>query len=201
MKLLNPVFRSIKPAHLAIAIHLTGFSVAVMIVIMGYSLLNVSQGNNESEWLTTIQDGSRLIEQREALVAMKELNECELFDHTVQLEELNALIPYRPESSRFLAQLAELADGCELNIQNFRPGTAEQSESLQRIRVLLTGTGSWQCVCRFIHGLHALPRLTRITKLQIDPLNSEQNYPVQMELSIFFAAEDNTVTRIARNGQ
>lgn len=198
MKILNPVFRTIKPAHLAIAVHAAGSAVALTIVLAGYTLLGASHSCDETDCIARIEEGKRLIDQSEMLHEILELNECELFEHSQRLERLNALIPYRPESSRFLAQLAKLADSSELDIRNFRPGTPEDKETIKRIKVQLTGAGSWECICRFVHGLHSLPRLTHVSRLSIDPINADQQYPVNMELSIFFAADDSS-TRIARN--
>ncbi|MCP4787262.1 MAG: type 4a pilus biogenesis protein PilO [Fuerstiella sp.] len=119
---------------------------------------------------------------------------------TNRLDKVTALIPHNPEESLFLAQLSMLADDSTLTIQNFRPGRPEENDRVQRIRVQLTGEGSYEGICKFLDGLRSLPRLTHVSKLQIDPITVSGTYPLDMELSIFFAAgSDSAATKVAIN--
>jgi len=119
---------------------------------------------------------------------------------TQRLDEVTALIPHNPEESLFLAQLSMLADDSALTIKNFRPGPPEENDRVQRIRVRLTGDGSYEGVCAFLDGLRSLSRLTNVSRLEISPLTVAGTYPFNMELSIFFTADSgNVVRRVAIN--
>ncbi|MCA9051724.1 MAG: hypothetical protein KDA89_23460, partial [Planctomycetaceae bacterium] len=73
---------------------------------------------------------------------------------------------------------------------NFRPGRPEDSNHVRRIRVQMTGQASYECLCRFLDGLHGLPRLTQVSRMMIEPATAAGTYPIEMEISIFFAADN-----------
>ncbi|MEO2030220.1 MAG: type 4a pilus biogenesis protein PilO [Fuerstiella sp.] len=151
-------------------------------------------------WKASIGVDSEILEQQESLVAARETTERELEAMTQRLEKVTALIPHNPENSLFLEQLAKLAEDSVLNIQNFRPGPPEENDRIQRIRVQLAGEASYESICTFLEGLRSLPRLTHVSMLHIDPRTATGTYPLQMELSIFFAADsDSAKTRVAIN--
>lgn len=189
MKIIGSLTEKMSTRQLAGAMHATGTAVIAVILAVGYTTGYSSVESNEAEWIDTIHENQSLLQRSQQIEDERNLTECELFALTRRLEELNALIPDTRDESSFLAQLAALADEADLDIQNFRPGPAEDSHNLKRIRVQLTGAGSYECICTFLDGLQALPRLTHVSRMKIDPLNATNQYPVEMELSIFFAAD------------
>ena len=196
---LSKLSETLHATQLQCAVHAVGATVALMIAGAGYSYSTASESGQEATWENTIESGQELLENRSQIFQDRDIAECELFAMNKRLDELTALIPNNPESSRFLAQLAELGGNSKLEIQNFRPGPTEKTDNMQRMRVQLSGAGHYECICLFLNGLRSLPRLTRVTKLQVDPLNQKGIYPVHMELSIFFAADEQATTRVARH--
>jgi Tfp pilus assembly protein PilO len=182
-----------------ITVHAVGLVVSAAIAAAGYLFCSATS-NEEQQWKTSIRADSELLEQQPALVTARKNTERDLNTMTQRLDEVTALIPLDPEESLFLAQLSELATESVLTIHNFRPGPPEENDRVQRIRVQLTGEGSYQGICTFLHGLRTLPRLTHVSNLHIDPITIKGTYPLSMELSIFFAANaGGTVTRVAIN--
>ena len=199
MNPLTKIFESLAPSQLRAAVHVTGAIVTLLIAAAGYSIGFVSDTNQETTWKNSIESGQELLKIREQIAQDRDIAECELFAMTRRLEELTALIPNNPESSRFLAQLAHLGAESELGIENFRPGPPETTDNMRRIRVQLSGTGRYESICRFLDGLQTLPRLTRVAKLQVDPPGENGLYSVSMDLLIFFAANQLASTKVARN--
>lgn len=186
--------------QLRIAVHGIGLAGTIAIPLAAYALLFSTNDRHAEEWSAAIKVDSEIVRQEVELIAEWENTESELLTLKQRLEELKAQIPNGPEESRFLAQLSKLAEEAELGIRNFRPGPAEDSNDVKRIRVKLSGVGSYECLCRFLDGLQSLPRLTHVTTLKIDPADSDGQYPVDMELSIFFAGNRAKTTKAARNG-
>lgn len=198
MRIVGSLTEKLSSRQLSVAIHSTGIVIAVAIVIVGYGTTFSSTEGQKAEWIESATASRELLVNKDQIIADREMMECELFALSRRLEELTSLIPDSPDESRFLVQLAELASTSKLAIENFRPGPAEDSHNVKRIRVLLTGAGTYECVCTFLDGLHALPRLTHVSRLKIAPQNEADLYPVEMELSIFFAAESAApATRVA----
>ena len=201
MRFLQSIIRRLSDRQLRLAVHSCGLAIVAVIAATGYVTSFAATEDQEDAWQQSIAHDENLLQQQETILFDRENTECELFAMSRRLEELTAMIPNEPEESRFLAQLSALADESQLSIQNFRPGPPEDTHNVKRIRVQLSGAGSYECICTFMDGLQALPRLTHVSRLTIDPVDSSGMYPVQLELSIFFAADGNQdQTRIAQNG-
>lgn len=213
MKHLTGQLQHLSPTKLRLFVHGIGVLITVSILSVSYFLFLTSSESREAVWTSSIDADRALIAQRDEIRSARELAECELFAMSQRLDELTALIPHTPDESRFLAELAELAGHTGLVIRNFRPGPPEEAGSpdhpaaaarangaaesspLQRIRVNLSGAGSYEGICRFLDGLQALPRLTHVSRLDVIPEAGSQLYPVELELSIFFAAQTTQVAR------
>ncbi|MDG2128383.1 MAG: type 4a pilus biogenesis protein PilO [Fuerstiella sp.] len=180
-----------------ITVHFVGLVVSAAIATAG-SLFCSTTSNEQQQWKNSILADSELLEQQSTLVAAGKITERDLHTMTQRLDEVTALIPVHPEKGQFLEQVSKLAAESVLIMQNFDPGSPEENDRVQRIRVLLTGEASYKGICAFLHGLKTLPRLTHVSDLHISPITTEGRHPVSMELSIFFAADSRSVvTRVA----
>ena len=182
-----------------VMVHAVGVVVSAVIAAAGY-LFCSSTTSSELQWQTSISADSKLLEQQSTVLAAREDTENELDTMKQRLDLVTALIPLNPESGSFLTQVRLLANESVLKIQVFDPGSPEENDRVQRIRVQLTGEGKYKSICAFLHGLKTLPRLTHVSNLHIDPVTTRGTYPLSMELSIFFAADSGgSVTRVATN--
>ena len=111
-----------------------------------------------------------------------------------RLTDLMTRIPAARNESDFLAQLAELARQHKLKIQNYRPGVVFEKEKHREMEIRLTAEGSYQSCCRFLAGLESLPRLCRITHLNISVPDDAEIYPIEMTLRIYFAPLQQTTS-------
>ena len=116
-----------------------------------------------------------------------------------RLTDLMTRIPAARNESDFLAQLAELAHQCKLKIQNYRPGVVFEKEKYSEMAIRLSAEGSYQSCCRFLAGLESLPRLCRITHLNISASDNAEIYPIELTLRIYFAPLQQTTTQELRN--
>ncbi len=185
--------------QIRLIVHGVGLMGAVCIPVLACQFFNCADPARMQELAASIKRDTDLFEERDEVVENFEQAECELFALSQRLEDLKTQIPNTPEESRFLAQLTQLAEESKLGIQNFRPGRAEDSNHLKRIRVQLKGIGTYECLCQFLNGLSSLPRLTQVSTLHVDPADIAGRYPVTMELSIFFAETQGNTTKVALN--
>ena len=194
------VFQSLSRTQLGIAVHGIGLAGVITIPALCYTFFLAENAQQVAACSSTIAADSAIILNRAELTEQRENTECELYALKQRLEELKAQIPNAPEESRFLAQLSKLAEESQLGIRHFRPGPPEDSNDVRRIRVQLSGVGSYECLCRFLNGLNSLPRLTKVSMLKVEPPNSERQYPVNLELSIFFAGKRGKSLKVASHG-
>ena len=116
-----------------------------------------------------------------------------------RLTDLMTRIPAARNESDFLAQLTELAHQYKLKIQNYRPGVVFEKEKYSEMEIKLSAEGSYQSCCRFLAGLESLPRLCRITHLNISAPDDAEIYPIEMTLRIYFAPLQQTTSQELRN--
>ena len=112
----------------------------------------------------------------------------------VKVQELLDRIPNVPRESDFLGQITTLASEVGLSIVDYRPGTATEKQGYKQMTLTLSSDGSYESVCSFLHKLNELPRLNRVTTLDIAPVNVQNQYQMMMTLTIFFAPDSQLPT-------
>lgn len=110
-------------------------------------------------------------------------------ENSARFSELLARIPSEVRESDFLAQVSELARRCELQIRDYRPGSVANRTRHHELDIAVSAEGTYAAFCRFLDGVHTLPRLSRVTSLQIvaPPAPDSNIYPVDMTLRIYFS--------------
>ena len=188
---------------LLLAVHATGLAVTLLIAGAGYLTSFATTQARAEVCQQSISENAMLLDKADMIVRRRDLAETEVAALSSRLRELTSMIPDAPLESQFLAQLTALSEECQLSIRDFQPGPVEQTENLKQIRVRLFGHGSWECVCRFLDGLQALPRLTHISRLKMAHGEESGIYPVDMELTIFFASDcpDDSLVSLAEGGR
>jgi Tfp pilus assembly protein PilO len=102
---------------------------------------------------------------------------------------LTARVPAAPLEADFLGQVTALAHEVELEIQDYRPGVVRLLEKHGEMEVQFNAQGTYSSLCRFMHRTEELPRLCRITRLEIKAPPSGDKTQVDLTLLIYFARE------------
>ena len=112
----------------------------------------------------------------------------------LEMGRILAGVPTAPRESEFLGQISELVQGTSLKFDEFRPGATTEAGQYRQLEVRMSGFGTYKDICRFLAGLEELPRLCRVSRLDIEspdePYGVENRYPVSMTLVIFYAPPD-----------
>ena len=117
-----------------------------------------------------------------------------------RLETLLAGVPNSPQDSQFLGQIGKLARDSQFVLQQFRPGAIEKLGEYQQLTIEVTAQGTYTSICKFFAGLPSLPRLCRVTALNIHADAESGVFPVSLTLVIFYAPEDNSAG-VANDGK
>jgi Tfp pilus assembly protein PilO len=102
---------------------------------------------------------------------------------------LAARVPAAPHEADFLGQMTALAHDVELEIHDYRPGVARLLEKHGEMEVQFNAQGTYSAICRFLHRTEELPRLCRITRLEIKAPPSGDKTQIDITLLIYFAHE------------
>ncbi len=98
-------------------------------------------------------------------------------------------IPNSPRESDFLGQLTRLAERTQLNIRDYRPGVIVRKDTHSELEIKLSSVGSYAGICQFLDEVARIPRLCRVSGLEIRASNtSGEAYLIDMTFRIYFAA-------------
>ena len=87
----------------------------------------------------------------------------------LQAAEQQALaqLPNRRETVKLLEQISREVQGCGLRLLLFRPGGETVKELYAEIPLEVTAEGSYAQLLEFLRALEGIPRLLRVTRLEI----------------------------------
>jgi Tfp pilus assembly protein PilO len=102
---------------------------------------------------------------------------------------LAARVPMAPQEADFLGQMTALAHQVELEIHDYRPGVVRLLEKHGEMEVQFNAQGTYRALCQFLHRTEELPRLCRITRLEIKAPQTGDKTQIDITLLIYFARE------------
>lgn len=100
--------------------------------------------------------------------------------------ELWQRIPSAPRESDFLAQVCQLAERTGMQVVDYHPGIVEQLENHHELEVKFRTHGEYKSLCRFLEQVDRIPRLSRMTHLEI-VAQSTDTLSVELTYRIYFA--------------
>ncbi|MCA9051767.1 MAG: hypothetical protein KDA89_23675, partial [Planctomycetaceae bacterium] len=106
--------------QMRVIIHVVGAGTSLAIALIGYALYFASTGTAEQSRRAGMAADRAILDQRDAIVLRQKQLRGDRESMQQRLRELTAMIPDAPEESRFLAQVSELAQKTQLEIDNFR---------------------------------------------------------------------------------
>lgn len=144
-----------------------------------------------------------LVEQTSAISRQNH----ELRDLLVKSEQENSdllqRIPTAPRESDFLTQICQLADRMHLEVLDYHPGAVHTQENHQEMEVKLSTCGEYEALCRFLQQVDHLPRLCRLTQMEIGTAADKTRLSSEMSFRIYFAppaAVNTAPKKVDRNG-
>ena len=129
----------------------------------------------------------QLIQKTSEISQTQQTLASELAASEKQTAELLQRIPIAPRESDFLAQVCQLADRTGMEVADYHPRAIEKRESHQEMEVKLSTRGEYQALCHFLEQVDHLPRLCRLTQLEIGNAPTGTMLPVEMTFRIYFA--------------
>jgi Tfp pilus assembly protein PilO len=175
-------------------IHGCGLSLVVM-GVLATELLVVRPLRDQTQ-----QEQSQ-IDQLEGLLNAGEGIRAEFNQRREQLEgerarqvALHQRVPDEPMEAAFLAQVAGLARGVDLEVKDYRPGTITQHADYSELKVELQVIGTYGSICRFLDQIPRLPRISSFTGMEISAEPEKSIYPIRLNFSTYFVPMNNSTS-------
>ncbi len=110
-----------------------------------------------------------------------------------QISLLQDTLPDSPNEAAYLSQLSVLASHCDVTMSDFRPGSVLTQPQFKEIELRLRCSGTYANLCRWFAGLKSLPRIARISHVNIAaPAGPELTCAVDLQLNLVFAVQAST---------
>ncbi len=101
--------------------------------------------------------------------------------------ELMQRIPAAPRESDFLTQICQLANRTGLEVADYHPGVIEKRENHHEKEVKVNASGEYEPLCKFLELIDHLPRLCRLTRLEIGTEEMGSKLRIEMIFRIYFS--------------
>lgn len=129
----------------------------------------------------------QLIRQTSDVALKHQTLTAELEQSELATAALLQRIPTAPRESDFLAHVCELADRTGMTVANYHPGLIETRENHHEMEVRLSTRGEYASVCKFLEQVDHLPRLCRLTQLEVSTIPTEEKLAVDLSFRLYFA--------------
>ncbi len=112
-----------------------------------------------------------------------------LADIEERAERIRQRIPDEPSEAEFLRQITNAANSEGLEIRDYNVGLVSGSITHSQVDVRLACQGNYAAVCGFLEYLAKLPRITTVQRLQVMSNLTDDSYPVEISLWLYFGAK------------
>ena|GEM_PF-1265231 len=169
--------------------HALGLAITLVLAGLGYALAIHPVWEDVRLKRDRAADLQSLLENAAQMRAQHAAMQSTLAAIERESEQLRQRIPPEPAEAEFLSQLSRAAAVAGLVIRDYRPGVVRQATDHWRLEVQLACTGSYQALCAFLDRVASLPRLARISHLEIGGARQPAGYPITLSMTVFFKLE------------
>lgn len=121
-----------------------------------------------------------------------------LKERTARVQER---IPAGSQEAEFLEQLSEIARQRDITITDYRRQQVIEQETHWQLTVEVSADGDYPSLCEFLAGLHQLPRITSVTRMEIDgAAEKNERYPLRLNLVLYFGLKPAPVAEEGQRG-
>ncbi len=175
---------------LGLALHGLGLAIALAVLGLGYAAALRPMGEDIADCGLRIDALESLLRVAPKVLAEHEALRRELEVLRAKTEALEKRVPREPAEAEFLSQLSGAAAEVGLTIRDYRPGVVRTREDHSCLEIQLACTGSFRSLCGFLDRMASMPRLSRVTQIEVTSAAEPDAYPMTMSLAVFFDLND-----------
>ena len=157
-------------------------------VLAAVWFFGLRSARQDSEQLTGRQmQLQRFLETETALASEHETQQAGLKQQRAETELLLTRIPREAREIDFLELLSETAEQTDVTLQNFQPLSGQPGTQIGTSQVRISGRGSYENLIRFLDQLKAMPRMNRVSRLELGVADAARNVcSIELTLELFF---------------
>ena len=163
----------------------------VLLTVLGgtlaYSLLYAPMVRATADYRADIRRVKDKLKRAPEIRAQHTQLAARLADFNEQITTLRQRIPGAADEYGFLAQVTEIAEKEGVRVWISTADQPKPKDQYSQITTSLKCTTSYASLCRFLDRVRKLPRLSKITDLNIKTeMPGQQEYPVNLTFLIYF---------------
>jgi Tfp pilus assembly protein PilO len=166
----------------------TGLGIVTAVALVGiyfatfysFNVQHSAVQTEATELRELIRQASEFNEQQQALTTQLTKSEQAAAD-------LTRRIPSAPRESDFLSQFCELAERTGIEVADYRPGMIDQRENHHEMEVQISTSGEYAALGKFLQEIDHIPRLCRLTQLDVGTEPTGSKLRAEMLFRIYFA--------------
>lgn len=162
-------------------------AVTLVVATLTYFCVFLPLGGGLQEVGTQTDALLELIQQTSVITGKTRELEGLLAKTEQENSELLQRIPTGPRESDFLTQVCQLANQMHLEVLEYHPGAVHPRENHHEMEVRLVTHGEYESICRFLEQVEHLPRLCRLTQMDIGVATTKTKLSAEMTFRIYFA--------------
>jgi Tfp pilus assembly protein PilO len=113
-----------------------------------------------------------LLQRGDALRSRYEATAAEVALSERRLGKILAKMPASADEAQFIHALSQLGAQHEVRLSKFSPGAGQELGDYRSLELQLNGDGAYEAVCRFLHALPQIERVSTIDRLQFSAANA-----------------------------
>lgn len=95
-------------------------------------------------------------------------------------------IPDQSEEAEFLRQVTDASVRSGVNIGTYSRGKETAKTQFSQLEIHIQARGTFASICRFLDQLEQIPRVTKVTSLQLDGVAADDGYPLSMTVRLYY---------------
>ncbi len=170
-------------------VHLTAGCVCVAMAGLQFFAASGRTAATRSERESVLTAQQQLISQLDPMQQRRTTLVARERDLREQLLVMRRRIPASSGEHAFLNELADAAETCGVEIQEFQPGESTIVERHVRIELRLTTTSSFGGLCQFLAAVRGIERLCSVEECRISvPERAKDMLRAELTLAVFSAS-------------
>lgn len=163
-----------------------GLGCAVTSVLVFFFGLYLPMQDAQLDQQFRIEQLTKLISESRAANIQSSSLKRELELLTKHVASIRRRIPSTSNEAEMLQQLTTVAADSDFTVSDYRRGVIQQVGIHARFEIGITGRGNYSSICSFLDGVFRLERVNRIERLEIRTADENDEYSVNVTISVFY---------------
>ena len=102
-----------------------------------------------------------------------------------EIGNVRSHVPETADDGAFLTALSDIAEEENLQITDYRRSRSTTHASHSQLELQLKCVGDYESLCRFVDRVQAMPRITRVSHINLQSVAGSRSYPFEIRLVLY----------------